>query len=141
MLRRDAIAVMLAAGGLARGAPQKGLERLMGAIPGTALLVDVPSGRLIAVHNADVAGRELAPPGSTLKPFVLAALLQSGKLRANEAFPCSGDLRIAGRSFACSHPKVASMQAATALAYSCNSFVARVAERFAPGELTASLRR
>jgi cell division protein FtsI/penicillin-binding protein 2 len=103
-------------------------------------LLDVHSRRLIAAHGSDVAARFLAPPGSTIKPFVLAALLRVGKLNAAESFACPGRLRIAGRSFDCSHPRLDSpMRVDTALAYSCNCFVAHVAERFAPGELAREL--
>jgi len=84
----------------------------------------------------------VAPPGSAIKPLSLLALLQSGKLRANETHPCSGDLRIAGRSFACSHPRMsAPVSLPEAIAYSCNEYVARVATRFAPGELAVALAR
>lgn len=122
--------------------PAKRLEGLVGDIPGAALLVDVGTRRLIAVHGAAVAGAFAAPPGSAAKPFTIEALLGSGKLRAEDAFPCPGGLEIGGRSFACSHPAMAApMQVRTALAYSCNCFVAHFAERFAPGELAAHLVR
>jgi cell division protein FtsI/penicillin-binding protein 2 len=71
---------------------------------------------------------------------VLAALLRSGKLTAVEPLVCPGHLTIAGRNFDCSHPKLDSpMRVETALAYSCNYFVARMADRFAAGELPAAL--
>ena len=82
----------------------------------------------------------LLPPGSTLKPFVLSALLDSGKLTVSEAIPCPLRLIIAGRSFSCTHPRMATpLTAAPAIAYSCNHFVAAVAKRFAPGELARYL--
>ena len=106
------------------------------------MLLDVRSRRTIAMRAAAVADGFLAPPGSTLKPFVLAALLRDGKLSATEAWPCPGRLTIGGRSFDCSHPQLDfPMRVETAIAYSCNCFVARVAERFAPGELASELAR
>ena len=60
--------------------------------------------RLIAAHAPELAAGSAAPPGSTLKPLVLNALLQRGQLRDDDPFPCPGDLRLEGRSFACSHP-------------------------------------
>ncbi len=102
------------------------------------MLLDVASGRRIAAVGVD----RVVPPGSAIKPFVLAALLRSGKLRANETMPCARRLRIAGRSLDCAHPATAApVDAAIALAYSCNCFVSRAAERFATGELVAELRR
>jgi cell division protein FtsI/penicillin-binding protein 2 len=71
-----------------------------------------------------------------MKPFALAALLKSGKLRPDEAWLCPGTLTIAGRQLNCSHPRMATpMRVETALAYSCNCFVAHMAERLAPGEM------
>lgn len=90
----------------------------------------------------ETAALLLAPPGSTLKPLVLTALLDAGKLRVNETHACTGKLTIEGRSFACVHPRMsAPLDLATALAYSCNEYVARVAQRFAPGELASVLAR
>jgi cell division protein FtsI/penicillin-binding protein 2 len=84
----------------------------------------------------------LALPGSTLKPFVLTSLLRTGKLNSSERYRCPGRLRIDGRQLNCSHPKLdAALRVDTALAYSCNCYVAEVAERFKAGELAGELRR
>lgn len=133
IFRRDAVALLLgacarAAGDLAPGA--------------AALLVDIPTRRLLTVHDEASASRIVVPPGSTVKPIVLAALLRSGKLKPGETFPCPGDMRIDGRSFACSHPRLDTpVGIREALAYSCNCFVARVAERLEPGELAREFER
>lgn len=141
MLRRELLATLAACVvGRARGSAS--LEPFFESRDGAGIMLDVRSRRVIAIHAAAVAGRFLAPPGSTLKPFVLAALLRSGKLTATESLLCPGRLTIGGRSFDCSHPRFDSpMRVETALAYSCNCFVARVAERFAPGELPGELAR
>jgi penicillin-binding protein 2 len=141
MLRRELLATLAAcAVGRARGSA--GLEPFFESREGAGVLLDVRSRRTIAMRAAAVADGFLAPPGSTLKPFVLAALLRGGKLSATEAWPCPGRLTIAGRSFDCSHPQLDfPMRVETAIAYSCNCFVARVAERFAPGELAGELAR
>lgn len=137
MLRREAISTLLAA---CAAAASRSLAPFFDGPGGAALLVDARARRLIASHGP--AGLELRPPGSTLKPFVLAALLETGKLRANEEFRCERALSIAGRSFACSHPPVNEpMTARTALAYSCNCFAAHYAARFGPGELARFLER
>jgi len=141
MLRRELLAT-LSVCAVGRAGTTASLEPFFASREGAAILLDVGSRRPIAIHAAAVADRFLAPPGSTLKPFVLAALLRCGKLTAAESLPCPGRLTIAGRSFDCSHPHFDSpMRIETALAYSCNCFVARVAERFAPGELAGELAR
>lgn len=139
MLRREALAALLAAG---VGRAAASLDGFMGGAGGCALLVDIAGRRLIAAHRSEVAAGELNPPGSTIKPLALAALVSAGKLGAEEGFPCPGRLTIGGEPFPCSHPPIgAPIRLRTALAYSCNCFVAHVAERFAPGELAAALER
>ena len=103
-------------------------------------MLDLRTRRVLEVHRADVAAQWLIPPGSTLKPLTLTALLESGKLRADERFHCPRKLEIGGRSYDCSHPPIgAAMQVATAIAYSCNCFVAHFAQRFDVGELARFL--
>lgn len=83
----------------------------------------------------------IAPPGSTVKPFVIARLLRTGRLKPRETYLCTGKHRIAGRDFTCSHPAgLPPLDPARMLAYSCNGGVAHFAERFAPGELASALR-
>src|SRR5664279_3976698 len=102
MLRRHAIASLLAAGRSA--AWDKGFDRFFEGAHGASVLVDRGTRRLIAAHAPELAGNAAAPPGSTIKPLVLNALLERGLVRAGEPFPCPHTLRLAGRSFDCSHP-------------------------------------
>ena len=143
MLRRTALGI-LAAGAYSevRGKQAGRLDQFLDSPRATAVLLDIPGRRLIAAGNPVLARRSLVPPGSTLKPFVLASLLENGRLKSTEAFPCPGRLRIGNRSFDCVHPAVAApLTADVALAYSCNCFVAHVAARFEPGELARQLAR
>jgi penicillin-binding protein A len=118
------------------------LDSFMDGERGTALLLDIAARRLIAAHRPEVAAAELNPPGSTIKPLALAALANAGKLGAGERFLCPGRLVLAGEPLPCSHPPMlAPMVIRTALAYSCNCYVAHFAQRFAPGELAAWLAR
>ncbi|MGA3209710.1 MAG: penicillin-binding transpeptidase domain-containing protein [Terriglobales bacterium] len=112
----------------------------MGKRPGTLVVVDVRSGRLLAVRNLDVAARRLALPGSAVKPFVLLAALQSGAIQANTTLMCHRQLRLAGRELDCAHEQTAEpLDSVTALAYSCNSFFAQVASRMTNSGLQKSL--
>jgi cell division protein FtsI/penicillin-binding protein 2 len=82
---------------------------------------------------------ERRPPGSTLKPFVLAALLRSAGFDPQRRIACAGRMTIAGRRLDCTHgPAVASVNGVEAIAYSCNRYFAETASR-AHG-LTALLR-
>jgi cell division protein FtsI/penicillin-binding protein 2 len=149
MPRRHAIASLLSTGVWTNGfgwAPRvawaNGIDRFFEGAHGAMVLVDRQTRRLMAAHAPELAGRWAVPPGSTLKPLVLNALLGRGQLRADDGFPCPGDLRIEGRSFACSHPPLpAPVTVRTAIAYSCNCFVAHYAPRFREGELTPLMER
>ena len=143
MLRRNAIASLLATGAWARGvARAKGIDGLFAGAHGASVLVHRETRRLIAAHAPELAGGSPAPPGSTLKPLVLNALLERGLVRADDSFPCPGDLRLGGRSLACSHPPLGGpVTVRTAIAYSCNCFAAHYASRFRAGELTRVLER
>jgi cell division protein FtsI/penicillin-binding protein 2 len=142
MLRRRAVSVLLGAAAGIKAERRASLERFLDPRHGSALLLDIRSRRLLATNSADLAGQTLLPPGSTLKPFVLAALLTRGALRADTSFVCPGKLAMGGRRFDCSHPRlVTPLRADTALAYSCNCFVAHVALQFHPAELAGELAR
>ena len=113
-----------------------------GAESGTALLFHLQSRRLLVADHPAVAQRMIFPPGSTVKPFSLLTLLENGGLTAREEYVCPGQLTIAGRFFNCSHPPLGlPMNAARAIAYSCNCAVAHFAERFRPDELSKALER
>jgi hypothetical protein len=121
MTRRQA-ALLVGAAVRAWSGARKNIDQLVGDIPGAALLFDIRTCALLAVHRADLAGALLVPPGSAIKPFTIEALLRGGKLKDGETLLCPGALTIGGRSFNCSHPAGATpIDVRTALAYSCNS--------------------
>jgi stage II sporulation protein D len=121
---------------------QAAVTRAMAGKQGAAVVLDVKSGRVLASHRMDIAARSLVRPGSTIKPFVLAAALERGRVRASESMLCRREVRIAGRNLDCSHGGAGMpLAGAQALAYSCNHFFAQVGLRFGPGELAQALRR
>jgi cell division protein FtsI/penicillin-binding protein 2 len=79
-------------------------------------------------------------PGSAIKPFTLLALLRAKKVSGQTALMCKRALVVDGHKLDCTHPDVKQpLDAATALAYSCNSYFATVALRLTPAELRESL--
>jgi cell division protein FtsI/penicillin-binding protein 2 len=109
---------------------------------GSAVVIDVHSGRVLAAFHLDVAARRVVHPGSSIKPFTLLALLEAGKVNAHTALACKRPLTIAGHRLDCPHPDTKEpLGPATALAYSCNSYFTSVATRLTPAELRASLVR
>jgi cell division protein FtsI/penicillin-binding protein 2 len=118
---------------------QIAVNRAMSNQRGTAVVLDVLSGRVIASSHLDVAARRVVAPGSSIKPFTLLALLQSGKVNERTALMCKRTVSISGRKLDCSHPSTsAPLGPAEALAYSCNSYFTTVALRLSPSELRSS---
>lgn len=103
---------------------------------GSVVVLDVKTGRVMAEHRKEIAARTLAHPGSTIKPFILLGLLESGKVDAGTAVLCQGRFRVGTRRLDCSHPVMSEpIAAATALAYSCNTYFAQNGRRLTGGEL------
>ena len=118
---------------------QSAAARAMAGRQGSAIILDVRSGRMLASVNLDPAARRVVYPGSSIKPFTLLALLQAGKLDASTALVCRRSLRIAGRKLDCTHPQTTQpLDPAAALAYSCNSYFTAVALRLTPAQLRDS---
>jgi cell division protein FtsI/penicillin-binding protein 2 len=108
---------------------------------GAMVVEDVATGTILASYGLEEAAQNRARPGSTLKPFVLMALLETGKLRANEELVCRRTLRIESVEMDCTHPaSVGLLNAKEAIVYSCNSYVAQVARRMNGAELADSFR-
>ena len=115
---------------------QAAVNRAMNNQRGTAVVLDVHSGRVIASSHLDVAARRVVAPGSSIKPFTLLALLQSGKVNGQTTLMCKRFVSISGRKLDCSHPPTTEpLGPAEALAYSCNSYFTAVAVRLSPEEL------
>jgi len=102
---------------------------------GTAILLDIRSGKILGAYHPDVAALRLALPGSTVKPFTLLALLHSGKLKADEKFLCRRDVHVGKANLTCSHPQTGQpFDAVSALAYSCNDYFSSMAVRLTATE-------
>ena len=147
MLRRSAVGVLL-------GARSRG----QAAVPGNSGSLDA---YLRLIQRRGRAGRGFQSPPDRSRTFDSSgakiagtagfdaeAVRSRGPNRKRQA-EASGTVPLpgvgcasAGRSFDCVHPVLADpLSAATALAYSCNCFVAHVAERFQPGELAREFER
>jgi cell division protein FtsI/penicillin-binding protein 2 len=117
-------------------------ERAIGLRKGTAFVVEVKSGKLLASNNLDLASTRLATPGSTIKPFVLAALLKSPGFNPDARLMCRRKLNISGHSLDCSHPpSPEALNATEALAYSCNNYFAESSKFLEKDALIRELRQ
>lgn len=114
----------------------------MGERRGAFVVADVVSGEILAARRLDIAAHRLEPPGSTVKPFVLMALLESRKIEAGQRLMCRRLLRIGGVKMDCTHTaSVVELNAEEAIAYSCNSYFAEAATRMSAAELAQALRK
>jgi cell division protein FtsI/penicillin-binding protein 2 len=118
------------------------IARLMAGKPGAVVVLDVSSGKILARSGGQVAAQRVTLPGSAVKPFVLLALLQSGKIDPKQRLACRRNLTIGGRQMDCTHsPAVSNLNATDAIAYSCNSYFAQMATRLDPAELAQAFAR
>lgn len=109
---------------------QATVGQVMAGRSGTAVVVDVESGRVLASYRIEIAAQRLVLPGSTVKPFTLRALLEAKAVRPEARLVCPLKLNLAGHRMDCSHPRMPQpMDAASALAHSCNSYFAQFAAR------------
>jgi cell division protein FtsI/penicillin-binding protein 2 len=129
------VALLLVCSAVRAGDLNSSLARVMRGRSGTAIVADVHSGNLLASYHPEVAARRLARPGSAFKPFTLLELLESGKLRATESLVCRRNLHVGEHDLSCSHPETGPLEAAAALAYSCNDFFATFGLRLSAKEL------
>ena len=108
---------------------------------GVALVADAVTGHLLAAYRPDAARTLRSSPGSTLKPFTLAAWIDAHDGASPAAWPCPRQLRIAGHRFDCTHPVLAApLDPSSALAYSCNCYFAHLADSLDPRAFAESLR-
>jgi penicillin-binding protein 2 len=115
---------------------QKHLERVMDRRRGAAVLLDVLSGKLLAAAARESAATQLAAPGSTVKPFLLMALIDSGKLSPESKFVCPVHLSLGGKNLDCTHPASReAFDARHALAWSCNNWFVTMTQRLNSREL------
>lgn len=76
-------------------------------------------------------------PGSVMKPFVVAALLQSGRIEASDVVDAEPTLRVGDKTFrdVAAHPDRLAIP--DVLRYSSNTAMIHLSSRFAPDELYA----
>jgi cell division protein FtsI/penicillin-binding protein 2 len=118
------------------------VERVMDRRRGAAVVLDVVNGKLLAASSLDLAARQLAAPGSTVKPFLLMALIDSGKLPADARLVCPVHLTVGGRNLDCTHPPSReALDARRALAWSCNNWFVTMAQRLEVEDVRAAYER
>ncbi|HZW27906.1 MAG TPA: penicillin-binding transpeptidase domain-containing protein, partial [Trueperaceae bacterium] len=123
-----------------------------GAESGSAVVLEAGTGRILAAASYPAfdandwagAGRDQMrnrpfqqtyEPGSVIKPLVVAGLLESGKLRADEVIDAPMTLRVGSQTFRDVVYHEPQLSVADVLAYSSNSGVINLGMRFTSAEL------
>ena len=121
---------------------QQAVTHAMVGRTGTAVVINVHSGKILAAYHLNVAARRLVRPGSSIKTFTLLALLEAGKVDAGTALVCKRPLTVGGHRLDCPHPVTRQpLDPPAALAYSCNWYFTQVATRLMPEQLRAQFIR
>ncbi len=125
---------------------------------GSVVVMDPSSGEILALanyppfnpnepskhptaHRRNRAVVDRFEPGSTIKPFTMAAALASGAVKSNQSINCeNGVTRIAGRTLHDAHP-YEWLTPTQILAYSSNIGIAKVALDLGKKNLYRGLRR
>ena len=108
--------------------------------PATGEVLAMASRRAGKGAVANTAVTEPFEPGSTLKPFIAAALLERKRARADEVIDTSnGEMTLNGRLITDSH-KALRMSLADVIRFSSNVGIVRFAQRLTPRETYEALR-
>ncbi|MFL6207947.1 MAG: SpoIID/LytB domain-containing protein [Pyrinomonadaceae bacterium] len=119
---------------------QQAATTALGPRDGAIVVLDPQTGRVRAEVNARMASEQAFPPGSAIKPFTLLTALRTGAIASDTRLLCRKRYARAEAHFTCSHPaSLPPFNPAQALAYSCNYFFARLAERLKQDDLNATL--
>ncbi|MGH9941526.1 MAG: SpoIID/LytB domain-containing protein, partial [Pyrinomonadaceae bacterium] len=119
---------------------QRATEASLAGREGTIIALDPETGRVRAVANREIAFGRAYPPGSTVKPFTLLAALRSGVVKPASRLSCRQPYERGDFSIRCSHPPdQPPLDAAGALAHSCNYYFAKLGERAPSDEFDHTL--
>jgi len=103
------------------------------------LAIDLKSHATRAIANPAALDVPILP-GSVMKIATIAAALESGVVGERTGITCTREVSVAGHRLVCTHPDFhRPLQAAEALAFSCNVFAATVAARTSRGALDRAL--
>jgi stage II sporulation protein D len=121
---------------------QRSLSLALRNTPAVGIVLAVNSGKPLA--EVGEAAKTSGAPGSILKPFFLADALRNREILPQTSVFCTRSLHITDGprdwNLACTHPQTnIAFSAQQAVAYSCNTYFAALADRLSPAQATAIL--
>ena len=132
---------------------------LHGAVNGAAVYLEAGTGRILATasypefdpnEQDSLTDRSVVrnsaylaevEPGSVMKPLVVAALLQDGKLKPNETLPVAETLQVGEKTFSDVTAHEPTLAVKDILRYSSNVGMIKIGSRFTSAELADWYRR
>ncbi len=128
-----------------------------GAKSASAVVMDPSTGEILAIASlpsydpaspGDVAPEirrnhateDALEPGSTFKPFIVAAAMTAGVLRARDMVDCSGGGVQVANVFIHDHGRYGYLPLSELLAKSSNAGAIRIAQRLSPAQIDAAIR-
>ncbi len=104
----------------------------------SAVVLDARTGAVLTSAGSN----SRATPGSSLKPLLLEYALEHQIVRPETQVYCTRNLHVGNRALHCTHPADQPVfNAESALAESCNTWFAAMAQRFTGPQLEAALER
>ena len=104
----------------------------------SAVVLDARTGAVLTSAGSN----SRATPGSSLKPLLLEYALEQGIVHPETQVYCTRNLHVGNRALHCTHPADHPVfNAERALAESCNTWFAAMAQRFTGQQLDAALER
>ena len=120
-----------------RAALQSSLRRSLRGAAASGIVLRWSDGAVLA----RVGSNDPSTPGSAIKPLLLSWALQHGMVTRSTAVYCRRTLRVGQERLPCTHPAdTTTFTARSALAASCNTYFAAVADRMRGPEFEAALR-
>jgi membrane peptidoglycan carboxypeptidase len=134
------IALLRAPAGVSQHPVGELLARALRDTQASAVVMDIPTGAVIASAGGRGSATLESAPGSALKPVLLEYALDHGIVTSHMEVYCRRNLHVGGRALPCTHPADNPIfTAQRALAESCNTWFAAMARRFTGAELEAAL--
>ena len=103
---------------------------------GAAVVLDVNTGRILALVHPEAALSKSFPVGSALKPLTAVAAVEQGAAAPDLAFPCPGVTALHGYEYPCwLHAGHGRLDMIEALAQSCNIYFYTLGARLRGSDL------
>ena len=117
------------------------IEAAFGQRSGAAVPMRVSDGRIMQVHNPQLACRTLHPPGSIFKLVTAFAALVEGVISESDTLECGGQIRLGGVVLHCTVPNGhGRVNIESAISKSCNVFFYNLGARLGADRITAYAR-